>query len=99
LKEAADEGKGEAGGGPMNNDPVDEQLAGWRQALQQGQRLEPVEVAKRVLGAKFQMAVAMRLGVGGFHHEPVASLCAWAQAHKGDLEAAHAKRKKGRTKK
>src|SRR4051812_31976806 len=31
--------------------------------------------------------------------EPVASLCAWAQAHKGDLEAAHVKRKKGRTKK
>jgi DNA-binding HxlR family transcriptional regulator len=30
---------------------------------------------------------------------PVTSLCAWAQAHKGDLEAAHAKRKKGRTKK
>jgi hypothetical protein len=50
----------------MSNDPVDEQLAGWRQALQLGQRLEPVEVAKQVLGAKFQMAVAMRLGVGGF---------------------------------
>jgi len=31
--------------------------------------------------------------------EPVTSLCAWAQAHQGDLEAAHAKRKKGRTKK
>ena len=31
--------------------------------------------------------------------EPVTSLCAWAQAHKDDLEAAHAKRKKGRTKK
>jgi DNA-binding HxlR family transcriptional regulator len=31
--------------------------------------------------------------------KPVASLCAWAQAHKNDLEAAHAKRKKGRTKK
>ena len=31
--------------------------------------------------------------------EPVTSLCSWAQAHKGDLEAAHAKRKKGRTKK
>ena len=31
--------------------------------------------------------------------EPVTSLCAWAQAHKGDLEAAHAKRKKARTKK
>jgi DNA-binding HxlR family transcriptional regulator len=31
--------------------------------------------------------------------EPVTSLCAWAQAHKGDLEAAHAKRKKGHTKK
>src|ERR1700694_5618818 len=31
--------------------------------------------------------------------EPVTSLCAWAQAHRGDLEAAHAKRKKGRTKK
>jgi len=31
--------------------------------------------------------------------EPVASLCAWAQAHQGDLEAAHAKRKTGRTKK
>jgi len=30
---------------------------------------------------------------------PVTSLCAWAQAHKSDLEAAHAKRKKGRTKK
>src|ERR1700693_6007468 len=26
--------------------------------------------------------------------EPVTALCAWAQAHKGDLEAAHAKRKK-----
>ena len=31
--------------------------------------------------------------------EPVTSLCAWAQAHQCDLEAAHAKRKKGRTKK
>ena len=31
--------------------------------------------------------------------EPVTALCAWAQAHKDDLEAAHAKRKKGRTKK
>ena len=31
--------------------------------------------------------------------EPVTSLCAWAQAHQGDLEAAHAKRKKRRTKK
>src|SRR3954447_10169265 len=31
--------------------------------------------------------------------EPVTALCAWAQAHPGDLEAAHAKRKKGRTKK
>src|ERR1700689_4507509 len=29
--------------------------------------------------------------------EPVTSLCAWAQAHKGDLEAAHAKPKKART--
>jgi hypothetical protein len=27
------------------------------------------------------------------------SAFAWAQAHQGDLEAAHAKRKKGRTKK
>ena len=31
--------------------------------------------------------------------EPVVALCAWAQAHQGDLEAAHAKRKKGRMKK
>ena len=31
--------------------------------------------------------------------EPVTSLCARAQAHQGDLEAAHAKRKRGRTKK
>lgn len=31
--------------------------------------------------------------------EPVSSLCAWAQAHQGDLETAHATRKKGRTKK
>ena len=31
--------------------------------------------------------------------EPVTALCAWAQSHQGDLEAAHAKRKKGRTKK
>ena len=31
--------------------------------------------------------------------EPVTALCARAQAHQGDLEAAHAKRKKGRTKK
>src|SRR5260221_8785009 len=31
--------------------------------------------------------------------EPVTALCAWAHAHQGDLEAAHAKRKKGRTKK
>lgn len=31
--------------------------------------------------------------------EPVTSLCAWAQAHKDDLEAALAKRKKARTKK
>ena len=30
--------------------------------------------------------------------EPVTLLCAWAQAHQGDLEAARAKRKKGRTK-
>jgi len=27
--------------------------------------------------------------------EPVTSLCAWAQAHRSALEAAHAKRKKG----
>src|SRR5208337_515830 len=31
--------------------------------------------------------------------EPVTSLCAWAQAHLGDLETAHSTRKKGRTKK
>ena len=31
--------------------------------------------------------------------EPVTSLCAWAQAHQGDLEAARAKRKNGRSKK
>src|ERR1700722_20289405 len=31
--------------------------------------------------------------------EPVTSLCAWAQAHRADLEAVHAKRKKGRPKK
>ena len=31
--------------------------------------------------------------------EPVTSLCAWAQAHRAALEAVHAKRKKGRTKK
>jgi DNA-binding HxlR family transcriptional regulator len=31
--------------------------------------------------------------------EPVTSLCAWAQDHRADLEAAHAKRKKGRTRK
>ena len=31
--------------------------------------------------------------------EPVTWLCDWAQAHQGELEAAHAKRKKGRTKK
>ena len=37
--------------------------------------------------------------LGRVYLEPVTSLCAWAQAHKGDLEAAHAKRKKGRTKK
>ena len=37
--------------------------------------------------------------LGWVYLEPVTSLCAWAQAHKGDLEAAHAKRKKGRTKK
>jgi DNA-binding HxlR family transcriptional regulator len=30
---------------------------------------------------------------------PVTSLCAWAQAHRADLEAAHEKRKKGRTNK
>jgi DNA-binding HxlR family transcriptional regulator len=28
--------------------------------------------------------------------EPVTSLCAWAQAHRRDLDAAHAKRKRGR---
>ena len=31
--------------------------------------------------------------------EPVTALCAWAQAHRGDLETAHAKRKKERKKK
>ena len=31
--------------------------------------------------------------------EPVTALCGWAQSHQGDLEAAHAKRKKARTKK
>ncbi len=31
--------------------------------------------------------------------EPVTLLCAWAQAYQGDLEAAHAKRKKGHTRK
>src|SRR5437868_11259523 len=31
--------------------------------------------------------------------QPVSSLCAWAQVHQGDLGAARAKRKKGRTKK
>jgi DNA-binding HxlR family transcriptional regulator len=31
--------------------------------------------------------------------EPVTSLCAWAQAHRSDLEAVNAKRKKSRTKK
>jgi DNA-binding HxlR family transcriptional regulator len=31
--------------------------------------------------------------------EPVTALCAWAQAHQGALDAAHAKWKKGRTKK
>jgi DNA-binding HxlR family transcriptional regulator len=31
--------------------------------------------------------------------EPITSLCAWAQAHKSDLEAAHSNRKKRRTKK
>ena len=31
--------------------------------------------------------------------EPVTSLCAWAQAHKGDLKAAHVKRNKGRMEK
>jgi DNA-binding HxlR family transcriptional regulator len=31
--------------------------------------------------------------------EPVTALCAGAQSHEGDLEAVHAKRKKGRTKK
>ena len=39
------------------------------------------------------------LPLGRVFLEPVNSLCAWAQAHKGDLEAAHAKRRKGRTKK
>ena len=31
--------------------------------------------------------------------EPVTSLCAWAQAHRSDLETVHTKRKKGRIKK
>jgi DNA-binding HxlR family transcriptional regulator len=31
--------------------------------------------------------------------EPVTSLCAWAQAHQAELDAVHAKRKRGRTKK
>jgi hypothetical protein len=51
----------------VSSDPVEEQLAAWKQALQEDQRLEPVEVAKRVLGPKFQTAVAMRLGDGGYH--------------------------------
>jgi hypothetical protein len=50
------------------SDPVEEQLAAWKKDLQEDpERLEPVKVAKRVMGQKFQMAVAMRLGVGGFH--------------------------------
>src|SRR6202521_3205345 len=28
--------------------------------------------------------------------EPITSLCAWAQDHRGELETAHAKRKKGK---
>ena len=64
------------------SDPVEEQLAAWRQALQQGQPLEPVEVAKRVLGPKFQMAVAMRLGQGGFH--PVLKIVPWAGTDVGE---------------
>ena len=31
--------------------------------------------------------------------EPVTSLCAWAQAHRSDLETVHTKRNKSRTKK
>src|SRR5271170_2170648 len=31
--------------------------------------------------------------------EPVGSLCSWAQAHQDELDAVHAKRKRGRTKK
>jgi hypothetical protein len=49
------------------NDPVAEQVAAWKKDLEQGRSLEPVEVAKRVLGQKFQMAVAMPLGIGGLH--------------------------------
>ena len=41
------------------SDPVAEQVAAWKKALEQGRSLESVEVAKRVLGQKFQMAVAM----------------------------------------
>jgi hypothetical protein len=50
----------------MSNDPVEEQLADWRRALEQNHPLEPVEVAKRVLGQKFLMAVPTRLGENGF---------------------------------
>jgi hypothetical protein len=49
------------------SDPVAEQVAAWKKDLEQGRSLEPVDVAKRVLGQKFQMAVAMPLGIGGFH--------------------------------
>jgi hypothetical protein len=51
----------------MSGDPVADQIAVWKQALQEGQSLAPVEIAKRLMGDKFVMAVPMRLGGTGFY--------------------------------
>jgi len=52
----------------MSSDQVEEQVAAWKRAIDQGHLLEPVEVAKRELGVDWQMAVVAvtRLGDSGF---------------------------------
>src|ERR1700687_6129820 len=60
--------------------------------------LETVGLLKRTVYAEVPPRVEYDLTpLGRVFLEPVTELCAWAQAHKSDLEDAHAKRKQGRT--